>query len=321
MTSVSSSVTSSAPSATPRVLVFASDIGAALNQNPYCTPKEVAQKIAQSLFPAADLGVAPHADSKVQNVKRLARDAPADILTLADTMGLKGEADALRGAQRRGVAATALADTPEASALAHAVVSKLSAAGRSSTTVETLAAAERVVEGELRACSAKVKTEVLAAVKTSTYTSRGIRDEASGLTLFGEAAKVKVAPGSGSFLSRLVFKGLAVGGKEDGRVLGDDNQPDAVVEIKRRQHKFFGAIPPRELSQLYVYMFVHNVKTGYWVQLLDNVVRYEEVTWDAAHWEGIVKGLRQFREALEPYLTDSRVELLSRANDDLGMAT
>ena len=299
----------------PRVLVFASDVGAAQNVNPYCTPKEVALKIVQGMFPAAKLGVAAPADKKVQNVKRLAREAPVEIVTLAESMGLKTEAEALRGAQRRGGDAS---DTPEAAALAHAVVTTLSASGRSTTTAPSLAAAETAVAAKLGACSTKVKTEVMAAVKTSTYTSRGIRDEASGLTLFAAASGLKVAPGSGNFLSRLLFKGLAVGGKEDGLVGEDPSKPDAVVEVKRRQHKFFLDIPARELSQLYVYMYLHGVKTGYWVQLLDGVVEHRKVTWDDDKWSEVVEALRRFRALLQPFLlSEAHAEALLDAPDSL----
>jgi hypothetical protein len=311
-------------STTPRVLVFASDIGAALGWNPYTSRKEVALKIAQATFPDARLGVVDAVDQKVANVKRLARDTPAELLTLADSMGLATQAKALRSVQKE-VLAAALADTPQASALAHAVVNKLATPGSGTTTRASLAAAERGVEKQLGECSARVKTEVMAAVKSTTYTSRGIRDEASGLALFGSAAKLSVAPGSGAFQSRLVFRGVAVGGKEDGRVLCDcdgKTQEGAVVEIKRRQHKFFADIPPRELSQLYVYMFVHNVHTGYWVQLLDGEVRFREVAWDGAYWDRIVTGLRRFHAVLKPYLqSEDHTQLLMSASDDLGLGT
>lgn len=305
-----------------RIVIYASELGTALGLNPYGCPKDVARRLVQTRYPAlrAALGAVDPVERSKESLKRAARAAPENVVASAkavpgglDSAAARALCAAVQAADESRARATAItADstaTPAeverarrvalttaaaASARAESAAEQLLHAVSSSMTATATAEELRAAEQPLEAAMAELRV----AAKSRAYTSRGKRDEASALDTYGAARGVAVSPGDNRFKCLKVDGDVWVGGKEDGR----HADGSAVVEIKRRQSRFFNVMPVREWAQLYVYMYVTGIRTGVWVQYFDGKVRYEDVPFEEDHWRELVQRLKQFAAKVRPFL-------------------
>ncbi len=84
--------------------------------------------------------------------------------------------------------------------------------------------------------------------------------------------------------------GLRLGGRVDG-IFADNS---TIVNIKKRTRRFYFTIPPSEMVQIMVYMFIFGAKQGIHMQVFDGDMRTETVQWDAALWDEIVSDIQTF---------------------------
>lgn len=293
------------------LLLFASEAGSAAGWNPYCRPREIALRIAARRFPKLQAKVGPTeaVASSVHRAKRQARTKPEELVKVAKKVGLDGAALSLEKVLARGPASEAQIDDVTSQTIA-----RVSRGMAVAETAKELTRAESKLED---ASSSSGLDAIFSAVKSSAYTSRGVRAESSALDAFAAKAKVKVLPGNTRFRKASVSSTLMVGGKEDG-IYADGS---AVIEIKCRQKQFFSIMPLREKAQLYVYMYVHGVCKGVWVQYFDGDVAYEVVQWEDGFWRRLVAGLEEFYDKTKEYFVSSDAAArLVVAAEDLGMA-
>lgn len=263
------------------ITLFASDVATAAGWNPYETPKSIAEKLVHRKFPDRCPSYEPDPVAR-------AATAAADTTPVQE---LRKYAAALH-------VPTKPTDTP-----------------RDITRAVIAAAAVPLMKGERELTPAPPKLQ--AAVEHHVRTERGRRDEASVLELYAKLARVEVVPGTGVFHRRAVDADFAVGGKEDG--MHADGK--TVIEVKNRQRGLFRDMPQRERAQLYVYMFVHGVRRGVWVQAYNGEVAFENVAWDPAFWAKLCERLRSFVGVVRPMLRSvaHADKALATAEDDLGL--
>ena len=293
-----------------RIVVFCSDVAAAVGCNTYTTRKEVAQKVLGMRYgERVDV-----VETAVQAAGAAASKRPRAVEESARRAGLHAQADALRDVLAQPDACPASRERL-AHDIACATVRAVAGTVAATHTVTELNTREGAAAALLRSCD--MPSAALAAVKRVAYTARGTRDEAPALALYGEKAGVAVIAGNGRFRCKSIAANLAVGGKEDGMTADGTT----VIEVKRRQRGFFSVIPLRELIQLFTYMFVTNTRRGVWCQYYDGAVQTQTVEWDDVTWSQIVAGLTQFRAVLQPVLAApdevTAKSLLAALPDDL----
>lgn len=306
--------------ALPAITVCAADVGAAIGWSPYNTPKSVLEKLVAAKFPDAAAATTSATDTVETKLNEAAAavSAPA-AAALAKELGLADHARAVDAALALQKKANAAAAPAAVTAAAAAAVSSASAAAAKAAAQALAAPAAATTDAKqlqtktasvaavvARAVTANggstaVSDALVSAARSCAYTARGRRDEADGLQLYADAARVPVVKGNVRLRRRVVIPGkVTVVGMEDGM----HADGSCIVEVKRRQSNFFRAVPNRELAQMYMYMHLVDARRAAWVQLLDGHIQYKIIEWDEKVWDSIVAGLAAFHEAAAPYLVD-----------------
>jgi len=83
-----------------------------------------------------------------------------------------------------------------------------------------------------------------------------------------------------------------------GRIDGIDEENKTIIEHKQRVNHLFDTIPPYEIIQIYMYMYITDNNSAKLVQTYKDQIKILELEWYDERWDIIIN---KFRKSLEEY--------------------
>jgi hypothetical protein len=242
-----------------RVLICASDFGAALGWSTYMSPKDVALKILGEIpkdTVAHQMEIAAKSAAASSSSSVGSRPvSPASVLEKMQVEVARRQSTIMGGA---GIHTSALSDQNDffiTPAMETAIMSRI-------------------------------------------HTNMGCREEPTAIELYTKLHGIELERG-GSWLMKPILDDASdianptpvfIGGRYDAKYADGSR----IIEFKCRQKKFFNLIPMREKAQLYAYMYLTDIKHGIWCQMYNGELRQQDVIWEDKVWDEMKKRLAQF---------------------------